>query len=147
MGTEFHIKKRLLNAFAIACIHDFVCACTSLCLCVRAFGDLLRVFLARKTKENKHRIYYSNEYALGSKWYNFPAPPQAKNAKNIQGKPVTFDFPRRKTLQYSDAAWPPEPLPLGKSQYTPVESFFPANWAVSVQQNLINIWADNVTIS
>lgn len=33
----------------------------------RALEDLCMISLARKTEENKHCLYYSNEYALGSK--------------------------------------------------------------------------------
>lgn len=73
MGTEFPIK-RYLNVFGIACLYVFVCAC----LCVymhiavllhKSFRGLLHII---PCQENKHCLYYSNEYALGSKLYNFP---------------------------------------------------------------------------
>lgn len=66
MGTEFSIKS-FLNDFGFGCLHMFVC------MYVEALSeDFCILFFARITDENKHCLYYYNEYALGNKLYNFP---------------------------------------------------------------------------
>lgn len=66
-----------------ACRLDFFCAGTSEAF---AYSPWLEY------PQNKHCPYYSNENALGKRWYNFPLTPHTGNVKNGSGKPVTFDF-------------------------------------------------------
>lgn len=76
------------------CMHVCVYACSLQSFCTRASEDFCILSLARITEENKHCLYYSNEYGLGNKLYNFPLTPTHPilNAKSGSGKPVTFDF-------------------------------------------------------
>lgn len=83
MGTEFLIK-RYLNAFGFACSYVFVCMYVCLCIAVALHESFRWLLHARKTeKQTLH--YYSNEYALGSKWYNFPLTPTRKMPRMAQG--------------------------------------------------------------
>lgn len=71
----------------------YTCLCVPICVyvcilqsfCTRALEDFCVLSLARKPDKNKHCLYYSNEYALGSKLYNFPLTPTQKMPRMAQG--------------------------------------------------------------
>lgn len=54
--------------------YAFVCMCVD----CSPFAQELILSLAKITEENKHCLYYSNEYALENKLYNFPLTPLIK---------------------------------------------------------------------
>lgn len=58
--------------YVFVCMRVCVYVCSSQSFCTRASEDFCILSLARITKENKHCLYYSNEYGLGNKLYNFP---------------------------------------------------------------------------
>lgn len=55
------------------------------CVDSSPFAQEFRLSLARITEENKHCLYYSNEYALENKLYNFPLTPTHKMPRVAQG--------------------------------------------------------------
>lgn len=88
MGTVIPIK---MNAFGIVYLYVFMCAHPCVCMHIavplhESFGGLLHTLpCVRETEENKQCLYYSNEYALGSKLYNFPLTPTHKMPRKAQG--------------------------------------------------------------
>lgn len=123
-GLNKCLRVRVCNICACVC----VCVCIMQCICVRALEDLCMLCLARKFEENKQCLYYSNEYALGSKRFNFPLAPHPphplQNTHKIPRKakgnlwhftllaPNTAVFHCCLTLE-------PSPLENPRSQYEP----------------------------
>lgn len=61
-----------LLMYVFVCMRVCVYVCSLQSFCTRASEDFCILSLARITEENKHCLYYSNEYGLGNKLYNFP---------------------------------------------------------------------------
>lgn len=158
MGTEFPIK-RYLNDFGVARLNMFVfvCVCVYVCilwsLCTRALEEFCILSLARKTEENKHCLYYSNEYALGSKLYNFPLTPTLKMPRMAQGNlwHLTLLAPNTVVLCYRLTADPSlldthNSITHSHTSLTLSLIAASANQAIWIQQSLISTWFNIVTL-
>lgn len=124
----------------------YVFVCMRVCVYVCSSQSFCILSLARITKENKHCLYYSNEYGLGNKLYNFPLTHTHRMPRVAQGNLWHLTLLAPNTAVLHCCLTPDLWKLITATSLTTSLVAAPANRAPPIQQSLLNTRVDIITL-